>query len=614
MVKTKSKVVANNATVRVMERSGQKVKPTKVQGVSKPQRGKPSSRDKDLQKIAAKLDAGSMALDSGCLSVLRNEKVTPSVNGQGWYCKYLDPAGAVESHRAVGEHSKIPDGLTEFSVDAEIRVLEALSRPGASEGEILEEGDASKVWSLFMLSYPLFRIGAIIVANLNNEDLIGDVLKALSEALNSIIDLKQVVDRGYNGFFNDSWFFKVVPLPPTFDLPDPVGGEERTVTSWRLTYKSLTVETNAPSLLDQGYWAAGHYALDDSPVAEPTTELRFVPSVMQIQNPVRIINPPNSIYARISIPNLPQIKEEDFSVDVGLPISKITDADYFQFDFGGVVPAEVVTVILPQAQTWYITPSNKFADPGDEIEFSGIVNPADSTLVLTVRNVITDEFFNFQFTFNTQTFNKKLFLNLDAESEKGGTAKMIEFPALSFRQIAANNVKMAQMQLRASDGAYLVHKKMRNPVFQLTPAQSFGPIQFTTPGADPDPIGSGLGIRDTIDRNFSTASLCFRGISWANVPILKIYQGWEGITNVNTPFGQFGHSGLPKEEELLELADQINTETTGVYAANDNFAASVSGFAMGVLSNFLKSETSQSMIRSLAQKATNKFADMIVSR
>jgi len=104
---------------------------------------------------------------------------------------------------------------------------------------------------------------------------------------------------------------------------------------------------------------------------------------------------------------------------------------------------------------------------------------------------------------------------------------------------------------------------MRKPVFELTPASSFGPVQFTTPDYNISRNSNdGSGILDTFDANFSTAVIAVRGIAHANVPVLKLYQGWEGVTNVNTPFGQFGHTGLPRSDCVLQLVDNLTVRTT----------------------------------------------------
>jgi len=161
--------------------------------------------------------------------------------------------------------------------------------------------------------------------------------------------------------------------------------------------------------------------------------------------------------------------------------------------------------------------------------------------------------------------------------------------------------------MKETNGAYIVHKKMRTPVFKVTPAGSFGPVQFTTPDYQiARNTQDGSGIFDTIDANMSTAVYAGYGLSHANVIVVKLYQGWEGVTNVNTPFGQFGHGGLPRNDCVMQLVDNITVRTTGVYPANDNFLGLIARFAANALRGLLSSEATPTMLNNLAQSVISK--------
>jgi hypothetical protein len=201
----------------------------------------------------------------------------------------------------------------------------------------------------------------------------------------------------------------------------------------------------------------------------------------------------------------------------------------------------------------------------------------------------------------------QIYIDVPAELFGNRTSNQIEFPAYNPSQIAANNPKMEQFLMKETNGAYVVHKKMRKPVFEVTPAGSFGPVQFTTPDYDiARNTADGSGILDTFDANMSTISVAVRGIAHANVIVVKLYQGWEGVTNVNTPFGQFGHSGLERNDSVMQLVDNLTVRTTGIYPANDNFLGMIAKFAAGALKSLMSSEATSNVLGNLAQGVINR--------
>lgn len=574
------KVTAKNVTVNP---SSGKVSNLK----SKPQR----KRRQAQERVLGELDSGRMTDDTLSLTQIRNMKCVMDSNEEGWYFKYLDPAGSVEVGRAIGEFSKIPDGLCTFSVDAEIRTLTTLSVPGVDLAEGLPLD--GKTWSLTLISYPMFRTGYIAVAN-NLDKEIGDIVRqSLVQSLNNLTNYRQVIDSKqwvpFATEYEEGWFYLISPLPPTYDLPDPLNGTERTLTSYRLTYKGITIEHNAPTLIDQGFWIGGHVAIDPSIVAQDTEMVVMVPSWINYTS----VSDVNSSYT-ITIPNMPPADSLPPSV------SQIPGVQHFSVAVLATPASWSYT--MPFGYVWYSSLGILFAESGDIVTFTR----TSTGVTMTSSNTGADP--ASILTLLPQSVNAsnsvKMFMDLPGETEAGGTAQVVELPALTPEQVAANNPKMEQFLMKESMGSYIVHKKIRKPVFQLTPANTFGPIQFSTPGYSAAlNHNDGSGILDTIDENMSTASVCVRGIAHANVLVIKLYQGWEGLTNVNTPFGQFGHTGLPRNDEVLELVDNLNTRTTGVYPANDNFLGLISKFASQALSSLFTSEATAPMLGNLAKNA-----------
>lgn len=548
-----------------------------------------------LAKSLANLGLGRL---SGKDAHLARRYCGLNANEKGFYFKHLDPAGSVETNRAVGACSKIPDGLVTFSVDAEIRVVKNIGVP-TFDRSIVDRSE--RVWSMYLMSYPLFRIAAIFLANMSNLDPNAEILALFCKTLNNLPDYRVVVASENWELLVDDWYYLILALPPTYSLPDPSESNLRTVTDFRLTYKSITVEDNSPTLLNQGFWAGGNYAI--TPASQPLEAQVGVGSISWAS----IINT-STVAAqgsyKLVIRNLPPI-----------PVTVLGDAfisltnDLF---FGVQVTATAggtgaygFTFIIPEGIVWTQITGTVFAIEGDTITVS---RPRGGTFTdVTIASSSSA----FVYTLNLGTIGNAVntvSFKLDSEAivQTGGTASVVSLPAINTDQIAANNFKMEQFLMKESGGAYLVHKKIRNPVFELTNAREYGPILFSTPGYPmSDNHLDGSGILDTMDRNFSTISAAFKGIAYANNPVVKIYQGWEGLTNVDTPLGQFGHSGLAKNEELLQLIDCITTMTTGVYPARDNFLGAIAAFAAKALKSVFAHEATSSVIRSIGNAAVN---------
>jgi hypothetical protein len=566
------------------------------------------------------MNSGRMTGDcSSDLSFIRsiNAKCDMDSNTEGWYYKYLDPAGSVETGRAIGEFSKIPDGLLTFSVDAEIRTIDTLPVPlleSESPGGLPLDG---ATWSLTIFSYPMFRTAFIAVANRFDKELSTGVASELAFTLNNLTDYRVTIDANdwapFAELIEDGWFYWIKPLPPTYNLADPVTGDQRTLTSWRMSYKSITLEHNAPTLIDQGFWNGAHYALDPGTVQQSVQETEMIPSSVHGRSGPGNATTASSFRALVRIPNLPQLSS------INGPATLIPGSMNLEFQITGdnSVTGLPITWIVPSNTAMYNPFESVFAEPGDTVSvvtsFTGIVDNA--IITFSSSNLLA---FPFTLVFNVANppgpflpqgteAQASIFVDNSVDVFGNRTSNQIEFPAYTTSQIAANNPKQEQFLMKETNGAYVVHKKMRKPVFELTPASSFGPVQFTTPDYNISRNSNdGSGILDTFDANFSTAVIAVRGIAHANVPVLKLYQGWEGVTNVNTPFGQFGHTGLPRSDCVLQLVDNLTVRTTGVYPANDNFLGLIAKFAAGALKTLFSSQATSSMLGNLATGAINK--------
>lgn len=200
--------------------------------------------------------------------------------------------------------------------------------------------------------------------------------------------------------------------------------------------------------------------------------------------------------------------------------------------------------------------------------------------------------------------NRRWTLEMLTATESTAVNKLsIEMPSLTSDELTTNNPKIEQFLCKESGGAYIVHYKMNNPVFEMTGEENFGFFQFHYPSYAADDVFGQRGIQDTFENNFSSAVVHFWGISKSASIVAKTYDGWEGTTSTSSTVGQFAHTGAQEETEIIQLAGDLQAELTGVYPADDNFAALVSTLAGKALGAVMKSSATPSIIKSVAQQA-----------
>lgn len=511
----------------------------------------------------------------------------------GWLYKVHDPAGASEEARAMGEYSKIPDGLYPQSVDGEIRIVTNLSVPGTDSTSVIDL--TGSIWSCTIISHPNFRTAYIAAASRYNHPLGPPIQQALCAALNNLVNYREIVDSQEWIPFSttNGWYYRIVPLPPNYDLASPLSGTSRTVEAYRMTYKSITVQHNAPTLVDQGYWIGAHYAI-------PPIELPDNTEVVdgQVTFITARFNP-----GTITM-DIPYLTPQGFTG----PADVITRPDgHMALLLSVPNPTVAVVITLDVGIVWYSpTAQSIWADSADTISIiTQFVGTDNWIITFTSSRADTVAFTisGFQLPNYAGTYRLNMDLN-DTIDNPTSVSTTVAMPALTTEQIMANNPKAINYTMKESHGAYGVHRKMNNEVYLSTPGQTFGVLQFTVPGYDTKlNHNDGSGIQDTTDRNMSAMVIAIFGIAWANNLVAKVYVGWEGQTNTNTPFGQFGHCGAEKNEPLLTLSDNINVRLPGMYPAKYNFLAAVCGFIKNTLGRILASSATQAHLKHIGNQA-----------
>jgi len=545
-----------------------------------------SSKGKKKHQAGAKAQIGAEVthLNKGkMVDVVTSGLKVPFVMDQSaraWLYKYMDPAGSVEKGASGHCTSQIPDGTATHSVGAEIRTVVTLRYPGSPVSDVMTE-QLGRVWGLTLWSPPWFRTNWIALSNIENKEPTAAIMAKFCHQMNTLVNYRYWADNEWHALEDEEgWYWMISPLPPTFDLPDPTDGMLRTVQNFRITAKSLTIEHNAPTLLDQGFWAAGQYSVTPRLETGSNTNKENVPLRIYYGN-----RAPTT-----SFMSIPKFRRRDAtSIAQGLVIEN--EGNNLNF---------VWTLALPAPPA----PIFSFGLEVGEVIYDGTGIWADSDEVITVEwGFMTNET-NVLRLLSSKPGTEVIQLSLpnrDAvQTSVERTADIIhptgistnwsyELPPATSSQISTNNPKFEQFLMKESNGVYMVHSKIQRAKFDFTPAGAHGSAVLTSPGYDPVPdYDPDVGIRDTCDVVLSSAVSRISGISISNVLVVKGYFDWEGVAMQNTSMGQFGHAGLPHCGPTLDLAASLTSELTGVYPANDNFLGSLTVLADEATMSYLQ--------------------------
>lgn len=543
------------------------------------------------QDVTNAVTGGGRVTDDPVLHEVCGESICPSEGAIGWMYKYVDPAGAVESGKALGEFSKVPDGLLRYSVDGEQRPIVTEECPSVPDSDLPLDG---RLWSISFISFPAFRLNYIAVANTVDEELDLPSRNALIAALNNIVNWRDVANQDWVGFA-PNWYYRIRALPNTLIMAED-NGRTSSVTQFRKAYKGITFEFNAPTLIDQGWWVGGHIPVKPQAETIPKSERESLGSIsIQLQQAIAnvgtlVVNAPPAI----AVPITP-IGAGSISVQVEGRLFSVKTVYLGAGDGFSFTPAEAWAV---NGEDW--------ADATSVVTF--VVTTASAGAVqytltsnLPGATVLTGLITTVPGTGNDSTD----IYDLAVDRPQSATNRLsIELPALTSEELTTNNPKIEQYLCKESGGAYIVHYKMNNPVFEMTGEENYGAFQFHYPEYNDNFNALGLrGIVDTFENNFSSAVVHFRGISQSATIVTKTYDGWEGTTNTTSVVGQFAHAGAQEEDEVVQLANRLQAELTGVYPADDNFAATVSALASWGLGKLMTSQATPAVIKGIAQQA-----------
>lgn len=536
-----------------------------------------------------RLDLGRVTQDKMQHQIVSGN-LNPDEGALGWFYKYMDPAGAVESGKALGEFTKVPDGLLRFSVDAEQRPIVVEECPGVGAGAIPLDGEQ---WSVSFISAPCFRLNYIAVASPLDLELDVVTINQLVQHLNNLTDWRSLADGPWQ-LFAENWYFRIRVLPNTFQMADANGYTDG-ISQFRKSYKGITFEFNAPTLVDQGWWVGGHVAVKPRPVSVPANE-DFTASAATIVLRSRHTNQqPNAV--GFTFPPIP----------AGTSVTTI-GAGVLLESVGGnnlAVNANFVSTNVTGDGFSFVTPLDIRKDGAIWAGVGDTVTVALDNPTVVTWEMSSSRAGSTPYILRTASIGVEAVEGFDVGLRAVGYNRLsLELPALTSEELTTNNPKIEQFLCKESGGAYIVHYKMNNPVFEMTGEENFGAFKFHYPTYDRELNADGpRGIVDTWENNFSTAVVHFRGLSKAATIVSKTYDGWEGVTNTVGELGQFAHTGAGEEDELLQLASRLQNELTGVYQADDNFAAIVSLLASKAISFLARGMVTNSAIKNAAETA-----------
>lgn len=521
------------------------------------------------------------------------EYVDPSEGALGWFFKYIDPAGAVETGKALGEFTKVPDALLRYSVDAEQRPIVTITCPRQPESEIALDGN---LWRVSFFSFPCFRLNFVAMASTTNADITEDVRNTFISSLNNLVNWRDLVD-GQWFEFTPGWYFSIHTLPNTTAMTE-AGDRTDSVTQFRKTVKGITFEFNAPTLLDQGWWVGGHIPVKPQSETIPATE-RLTPGSWTVVN--RGSGNDGTALLAISIVPMPAV---EVTVTGGATV-QTSIGDYLSVLM--TIPATPCAISFVSPVTMRIDGA-VWANQGDTVAIL-VTSVTQNQVIFTFTSTLagsTDIIGQVGQNFPSNTSITEVTLDVD---QAASNKLSIEMPAMTSEELTTNNPKIAQYLCKESGGAYIVHYKMNNPVFEMTGEENFGCFQFHYPGYPATATALGRrGIIDTFENNFSSCVVHFWGISQSASIVAKTYDGWEGTSNAGSTIGQFAHTGADEECELLELAAHIQQKCTGVYEADSNFAAAMAKLGAKGLSMLLKSDATPATIKGIGNKLLGMYA------
>lgn len=396
------------------------------------------------------------------------------------------------------------------------------------------------MWSLAIISTPLWRTPFILIADLLRPEVGNDAARAAYVLLNSSPgDIPRYPEWNPTGM--DGVYVAVCSWKALAGTPEPSSlGVSPIISDFRITGDGFTVSHNTPSLINQGVAVVAQFnpnveARDISLASEgnvtlTAAALQYVfysdsqgaqvtaslPGVGQY--PWKFINPisPRPQIGAVTNSSVVGTASVDFTTSDGMVVW--VSGQRVRYQWTRTSTSDTITVQVSSDGTeWTNTP---LARSGGGV--STVVGELGEVVAHTSRvNILTS-------------------------------------PPVTQEDLIQMTPKTVQFLLKESKGFY-VAKRAWQPVFGMTRASSYGPLRFvdfdTTEQQIADYIG---GLQDTADANYGFAVCNLSSLPLACAPYVKAIRSWEVVPARNSVYGPFTTATSPKDDVALVIAKTVS--------------------------------------------------------
>lgn len=477
-------------------------------------------------------------------NMIRRGKVTIDTGSvpeytKGFLERHLDPCG---EYRTALDYGKCPDGTLPQSASGQFREVFTIRAPGVSETEVNLTG---QMWSLAILSPPLWRVCQILVADMNRAE-VGDA--ALSSAIN-YLNVFGDEDAQYPTWAptdTSGVYVSVVRWKALIGVPEPSDlGVSPLISDFRITGEGFTVSHNTPSLIDQGIAVVAQF----NPNVEPRSlALAIDEGVTAVQwaGYFRLVNSNEIRYAGV-LPGLGQYPWH-FEVTTTVPA----------LNFG------VNTSVIGVAVADFTIGGAMIFAQGDSLRWRAVRNTG-TTLLVNLQSgtgdpIVWTDTALAQITLETNG----LATNPTAKGILGDVvehivkANVVTMPPVTQEDLIQMTPKTVQFLLKDTRGFYVV-KRVWQPVLNMTKASSYGPLRFITDDSTlGDVTGILGGIQDTFDANYGFAVCSLSSLPIACAPYVKAIRSWEVIPSRGSGWGPFTTTTSPKDDNAMMIARTVS--------------------------------------------------------
>jgi hypothetical protein len=483
----------------------------------------------------------------------------------GYIHMALDPCGEYYVH---SEHAKIPDGALPNSFIMGFREAFGIYPPGHDASTMLPLDGSN--WSLTIVSVPLFRHPAILIADMQNREFSRDTEILISRYLSSLPDSDHYVYPNWSAFsFDDNLFFCFKSWTTLKNVAPANNSGSPLLSQFRITSKGLSCFFNTPTLINQGMicsaqWNSGSTTMTDTINHKPddTTDVSFsitnglsggTPTTFFIANPTLAM-----ILGVVSV-----------SQPTSGAIGSNTTADH---------PITAPFVVNTADGQRAMTPGTDRIRTRMETQGVGTfyirIQANNPSLVPSISDIVTGTLR----TPSSLTVEWPVTLGDDLTFVQNTTS--LNMPPLSVDSIVQSTPKA--VVLRAVEGSYLPHRFFQ-PIAGVQEGLTSAPVAFRTFHETAESEHASSGFRDAADRNIGCGVIALRGISLAATPWLKIMSTVECVASEGSPYMVNMAENAPGDEVVFQIVKDVGERLPFAFPERFNFLGKLAGMVTGII-------------------------------